>query len=321
MRRALLILCGIIYLNTPVIAVSQERYPDRSLRLICPYPAGAATDATARALASEATKRLGSPVVVENRSGAGTALGAQAVKQAPADGYTLFQGSSLTVGTMLSLKDPGFSMSDFTPVSMTGDHFYLLLVPKSLPVNNLKEFIAYARENAGRMNYGILGAGTPSASLAQKFGKAVGVEWQDIAYRGAAQVFQALASNEVQAYFTTNASALSYANTGLVKILAAAMDERVEPYLDVPTFKELGYEGLVEKGWSALFVRSDTSKPIVDKLRLVFADVMNSEAMRNYQKFANIVPHTGKIEDFPSLLEHEMKVKRGEMAQLGIEPQ
>ena len=311
----------IFFLLTTQLASAQEEYPDRPLRLIVPFPPGALTDAISRVFAEEAGKRLGKPVVVENRGGASTALGSQAAKQAPADGYTLLFGSSVMISTMLSLKNPGYAMSDFTPVTMLGDHFYILMTSKSLPVKDLKEFVAYAKENSGSMNYGVLGAGTPSYSPAQKLGKAVGIEWQDIAYRGAAQVFQAVVSNDVQGYFTTQASAINYVNSGKVKLLAVAAEERVAPFLDVPTFKELGYEGLVEHGWSALFVRSETPKAIVDKLRQVSAEVMKSEAMQNYLKTANVVPHKGAVEDFSALLEKEMKAKREEAAQLGIEPQ
>lgn len=322
MRGILRSLIGIIflYLATPM-AFAQEEYPDRPLRLIVPFPPGALTDSISRVFAEEAGKRLGKPVVVENRGGASTALGSQAAKQAPADGYTLLFGSSVMISTMLTLKNPGYSMSDFTPVTMLGNHFYILMTSKSLPINNLKEFVDYAKQNSGKMNYGVLGAGTPSFTLAQKFGKAAGVEWQDIAYRGAAQVFQAVVSNDVQGYFTTQASALNYVNSGKVKLLAVAAEERLAPFPDVPTFKELGYAGLVEQGWSALFVRSETPKAIVDKLRQVSAEVMKSEAMQNYAKAASVVPHKGTVDDFSALLEKELKAKREEAAQLGIEPQ
>lgn len=322
MRGFLRIISRIIFfLLSTQLAFAQEEYPDRPLRLIVPFPPGALTDAVSRVFAEEAGKRLGKPVVVENRGGASTALGSQAAKQAPADGYTLLFGSSVMISTMLSLKNPGYAMSDFTPVTMLGDHFYILMTSKSLPVKDFNEFVAYAKKNSGRMNYGVLGAGTPSYSLAQKLSKAAGIEWQDIAYRGAAQVFQAVISNDVQGYFTTQASALNYVNSGRVKLLAVAADERLAPFPDVPTFKELGYEGLVEQGWSALFVRSETPKAIVEKLRQVSAEVMKSEAMQNYLKTASMIPHKGAVEDFSVLLEKELKAKREEAAELGIEPQ
>lgn len=322
MRKILIACSGIIILIASTLPMlADEAYPDRPLRLIVPFPPGALTDSISRVFAEEASKRLGKSVVVENRGGAGTALGSQAAKQAPADGYTLLFGSSVMISTMLTLKNPGYSVADFTPITMLGDHFYILMTPKSLPVTNLKEFVNYAKENSGKMNYGVLGTGTPSFTLAQKFGKAAGIKWQDIAYRGAAQVFQAIVANDVQGYFTTQASAINYVNSGRVNLLAVAAEERVEPFADVPTFKELGYEGLVEHGWSALFVRSETPKEIVEKLRQVSAEVMKSEAMRKYLKTANVVPHRGSVADFSALLEKELKAKREEVAELGIQPQ
>ena len=298
-----------------------QDYPNRPIKLIVPYTPGASTDAISRAFADEAGKVIGQPVVVENRGGAGTAIGTQTARNAPADGYTLLFGSGTMISTMLALKDPGYAMKDFTPVTMLGDQFYCLLVPKVLPITNAKEFVEYAKKNASKMNYGMLGAGSPSHVLADRFARAAGFTWQDIAFRGGTPTMTAVMSNDVQGYFATQTFSTTFANSDKVRILAIGAEERGEFLPDVPTFKELGYEGVVEQGWYALFVRSDTPKPIIEKLQKVSADVMASAAMKGHLKSIGLSAYKGTIDSFLKNLDDEIKQKAEETKRLGIVPQ
>lgn len=302
-------------------ANAQDNYPNRAIKLIVPYTPGASTDAISRAFADEASKVIGQPVVVENRGGAGTAIGTQTARNAPADGYTLLFGSGTMISTMLALKEPGYAMKDFTPVTMLGDQFYALLVPKVLPITNAKEFVEYAKKNASKMNYGMLGAGSPSHVLADRFARSAGFQWQDIAFRGGTPTMTAVMSNDVQGYFATQTFSTTFANSDKVRILAIGAEERGEFLPDVPTFKELGYQGVVEQGWYALFVRSETPKPIIEKLQKVSADVMASAAMKGHLKSIGLSAYKGSIDSFTKNLDDEIKQKAEETKRLGIEPQ
>jgi tripartite-type tricarboxylate transporter receptor subunit TctC len=302
-------------------ANAQDNYPNRPIKLIVPYTPGASTDAISRAFADEASKVIGQPVVVENRGGAGTAIGTQTARNAPADGYTLLFGSGTMISTMLALKEPGYAMKDFTPVTMLGDQFYVLMVPKALPINNAKEFVEYAKKNTSKMNYGMLGPGSPSHVLADRFARSAGFTWQDIAFRGGTPTMTAVMSNDVQGYFATQTFSTTFANSDKVRILAIGAEERGEFLPDVPTFKELGYEGVVEQGWYALFVRSDTPKPIIEKLQKVSADVMASAAMKGHLKSIGLSAYKGTIDSFLKNLDTEIKQKAEETKRLGILPQ
>ncbi|MDQ8726218.1 tripartite tricarboxylate transporter substrate binding protein [Bradyrhizobium sp. LHD-71] len=302
-------------------AQAQDNYPNRAIRLIVPYTPGASTDAISRAFADEASKVIGQPIVVENRGGAGTAIGTQTARNAPADGYTLLFGSGTMISTMLALKEPGYTMKDFTPVTMLGDQYYVLLIPKALPVTNAKEFVEYAKKNPSKMNYGMLGQGSPSHVLADRFARSANFQWQDIAFRGGTPTLTALMSNDVQGYFATQTFATTYLNSDKVRLLAIGAEERGEFLPDVPTFKELGYNGVVEQGWYALFVRSETPKEIVEKLRKVSAEVMASAAMKGHLKTIGLSPYKGTMDSFLKNLDVEIKQKAEETKRLGIVPQ
>lgn len=302
------------------MAAAQD-YPTRPIRLIVPYTPGASTDAISRAFADEASKVIGQPIVVENRGGAGTAIGTQTARQAPADGYTILFGSGTMVSTMLALKEPGYSMKDFTPITMLGDQFYTLLVPKSLPINNAKEFVEYAKKNADKMNFGHLGTGSPSHVLGDRFATSAGFKWQDIAFRGGTPALAAVMANDVQGYFATQTFATGYVNSDKIRILAIGSEERGEFLPDVPTFKELGYNGVVEQGWYALFVRSEVPKPLVEKLRKVSAEVMASDAMKRHLKTIGLSQYKGTIQSFEASLDKEIKDKADDAKRLGIVPQ
>lgn len=311
-------LATIVLALTAFGAAAQDNYPSKPIRIIVPYTPGASTDSISRAFADEAGKALGQTMIVENKPGAGTAIGTQTAKQAPADGYTILFGSGTMVSTMLGLKQPGYSMSDFTPVTMLGDQFYVLLTPKALGVKNFKEFVEYAKKNPTRMNYAMLGPGAPSHVLADRLKRAAKFEWQDIAFRGGTPAVQALMSNDVQGYFGTQSFALTFKDSDKLQLMGIGAQERGVFLPEVPTFKEMGYEGVVEQGWYAMFVRSETPKPIIDKLRTVFAEVMKSPAMAQHLKTNGLSPYKGTIETFLASLDQEIKNKAEESKRLGI---
>jgi tripartite-type tricarboxylate transporter receptor subunit TctC len=283
-------------------AVAQDNYPNKPLKIIVPYTPGASTDAISRAFADEAGKALGQTVIVENKPGAGTAIGTQTAKQAPADG----------------LKDPGYAMEDFTPVAMLGDQYYVLIIPAAMGVKDFKAFVEYAKKNPTKMNYAMLGPGAPSHVLADRLQRAAKFEWQDIAFRGGTPAVQALMSNDVQGYFATQSFAMTFKDSDKLKLMGIGAEERGVFLPDVPTFKEMGYEGVVEQGWYAMFIRSSTPKPIIDKLRNVFAEVMKSPAMAQHLKTNGLSPYKGSIETFPAALAKELKEKAEETKRLGI---
>lgn len=302
-------------------AAQDADFPNRPLRIVVPYTPGASTDAVSRAFANEASKALGKTIIIENKPGAGTAIGTQTARQAPADGYTLLFANGAIISTMLSLKAPGYAMADFTPAVMLGSQYYVLMTPTSLPATDLKEFIAYAKANRGKMNFAQVGPGSPSQVLADRLRRAAGFEWQDVAYRGGVPALQAVMSNEVQGYFGTQTFAMAYRQSDKLRILAIAADKRGQFLPEVPTFKELGIEGIVEDDWFALLIRSETPPAIVAKLRTVFAAVMQTPEMKAHLETNALGSYTGTLEAFDDAVKRETKMKAEDMKLLGIEPQ
>ena len=302
-------------------SAQEAAFPSRALRIVVPYPPGASTDLISRAVGDEASKRLGRPIVVENRPGGSTVIGTRVVKAAPADGYTLmFQASSL-VSNLYMVKDPGYKLSDFTPVTMLSNAAYVMLIPSSLPAKDLKEFIAYAKANPGKLNYGSLGRGTRTQVLPDTLGTLAGIDWTEIQFKGTAEAAQAVMSGIVQTYFSTQAFAKQQIGSDKLRMIGVTSPQRVDFIPDVPTFRELGFPAVTDQTWYALFVRAETPKPILDKLRAAFAEAMRSPMMHTQLQRNGLSPYDGKLEDFPEKLESELKRLTEEAKRLGLTAQ
>lgn len=298
-----------------------EGYPSHPIRLIVPYPPGALTDSISRAFAVELGKVLDQTVIVENKPGASTVLGTQTAKQAPADGYTVLFASTALLTATAGLNDPGYKLGDFIPVAVLGNIHFVLMIPSTLPAKTVGEFINYAVKRPGELNYAMIGVGGPGHVLSERFKRVGKFKWENVPYKGGVQIFQALMANEVQGYFSTQNGAMSLKDSGKIRLLATAANERSEFLPDVPTFKELGYDNITEENWSALFVRSQTPKEIVEKLRRASAQVMASDLMRDHLRKLGLSAYRGSVENFSAALPKELTQRTNDMKQLGITPQ
>lgn len=302
-------------------AHAQDTHPSRPIRIVVPVAPGALSDSLSRAFATELAKALNQTVIVENKPGAGTVLGTQTVKQAPADGYTILFHTDALISTALTMKEPGYQPDDFKPVALLGDTSFVLMTPATFPPKTLKEFVDYARANPGKLNYAVLGVGGPLHILAERFKRVAKFEWEGIPYKGGAPAYQALMANEVQGFFSPVSGALTFKEAGKLKVLAAASDDRSEFAPDVPTFKELGYDGITVPTWTALFVRTDTSAPITEKLRRISAEVMASDVMRKHLRTFGMSPPRGTIDELTATFPDLLKRTSADMKLLGIQPQ
>lgn len=302
-------------------AQAQETFPSRPIRIVVPLAPGALSDSLSRAFAAELGKALNQTVIVENKPGAGTVLGIQTVKQAPADGYSILFHTDGLISTALAMKEPGYQPSDFKPIALLGDTSLVLMTPAVFPPKTLKELVDYARANPGKLNYAVLGVGGPLHILAERLKRAAKFEWEAIPYKGGAPAYQALMANEVQGFFSVVSGALTFKEAGKLRVLAVAADERSEFMPDVPTFKELGYADVSIPTWTALFVRSDTPAPIVDKLRRASAEVMASDAMKNHLRTFAMSPHRGTIDELTATFPDLLKRTSEDMRLLGIQAQ
>jgi tripartite-type tricarboxylate transporter receptor subunit TctC len=301
-------------------APAQDNYPNRTLRLIVPYPPGAVTDAMSRPVAAELSKVLGQSVVIENKPGAGTLVGTQALKQAPADGYTLIYQASSLVTNLYTMKEPGYALADFTAVTMLGQGAFVLMTSMKHPFNTLQELVAYGKANPGKLNYSTTGPGTPASIVSFRLAKAAGMEWVEIPFKGGAEAAQAVMSGDTHAFAASQGAPLIHANPDKMRMAAISAEKRSQYLPNVPTFKELGYP-VVYESWSALFVRSDTPAPIIARLKAALAQVMASPELQATLKNLRIEPSAGKLEDLPKAMEKELAEFSEDQRRQGILPQ
>lgn len=303
-------------------ALAQDAdFPSRPIRIILPYSPGATGDIICRAIASEATKRLGQPIVVEARAGGNTVIGTRAARLAPADGYTVLFQTSTYVSNLYFMKDPGYRIGDFTVLATISNAALVLLTPSSLPPKTLKEFIAFAKSNAGKLNFGSNGRGSRTHVLAEQLATAGGFTWTEIQYKGTADAGQAVMSGVVQGFFSTQGFATAHVASEKLRMLGVSSQQRVDSLPDVPTFREQGYPDIVDQTWYALFARSETPRAVIDRLRAAFTEAMRSPFMQAQIRNNGLSPYDARLEDFPAKMEADLRRLAEEGKRLGFTAQ
>ena len=220
-----------------------QTYPDKPVRIINPFPAGGSGDAVVRTVFEKVSVAFGQPFVVEARTGAAGSIGTDYVAKAAPDGYTLILGTASTFGTNSSTQKalPYDPVKDFTPVVMMAYTPYLLLVNPSVPVKDLREFIAYAKANPGKLNFGSFGNGSSNHLAYELLKQRTGIELVHVPYKGGAPLITALLGGEVQSSLDVYATAIPHVRAGKFRVLAVAAAKRFPLLPDVPTLTELGY--------------------------------------------------------------------------------
>jgi tripartite-type tricarboxylate transporter receptor subunit TctC len=257
-------IAGLLVFST--VAFAQPAYPNKPIRFIVPYAPGGSTSNVARLIAQKLQESWGQPVVVENRAGANTVIGTEAVAKAPADGYTILLGVSSHVLIPLLIPAPYDPIKDFAPVASVGATETILVVYPGLPVNSLHDLIALARSKPGELNYSTGGAGSATHLASELFNGMAGVNIRHIPYKGAGPALSDLAGGQVQMSFAIPGSAIPLIKGGKLKALAVSGDKRLSAVPEVPTFAEAGMPGFEMKQWYGVLAPADTPKDIVNKL-------------------------------------------------------
>ncbi len=264
-------------------AVNSQTYPTRPVRTICPFPAGDGTDTVTRIVAAKLADIWGRPVIVDNRPGAGGTIGVDLAARASPDGYTLLMGTIATHGINPSLyrKLPYDHIKDFAPISLIGTTPNVLVVHPSAPAKSVGEFIAHARKNPGKINYGSAGMGS-SAHLSMELFKAMaGTDVVHVPYKGGAAALADLLGGNVQAMFGTLPLQLPHIKAGKVRALGVTTAKRNAQAPNVPTIAESGVPGYDVAFWFALFAPASTPTPILAKLN---ADVAHALHLPDTQR-------------------------------------
>lgn len=268
------------------LASAKETFPARPIKLIVPFAAGGGIDLTARIAAQKAAELLGQQIVVINQGGAGGAIGTEAVVKAPADGYTLLYHSTSGVVYSVVTKDVPYDwMKDLAPVSVVTRFAPVIIVPPSLGVSTVHDFVALVKAHPGKYSYGSSGTGTAvhlaEALIVQK----AGLNMLHVPYRGTAAVMPDLLAGRIAMLFDGVPAQMSNIKSGSVKAIAVTTEKRSPALPNIPTLKESGID-VVAPFWTAIYAPAATPKPIIEKVAAAFNKAMHDADVK--QKLQNI---------------------------------
>jgi len=268
LRRSLIVALALLALgHAAALALAQPAYPNRPVKLVVPYPPGALTDLLARFIAERLGAALGQPVVVENKPGAGTLVGAEFVARAPADGYTLLMATSTTLGISPALYKPSpiNPVRDFAPVSQVGTVNFFLIANPSFPAKNVKEMIDAIKASPGKYNYASVGSGSPHHLFMEALKTRYGLEIQHVPYKGTPAALTDLLAGNIQVMFSDATVAVPNVNAGKVVALGTSAAKPTPLVANVPPIAATvsGYDW---QAWQGIVAPADTPKEIVARL-------------------------------------------------------
>jgi len=304
------------------VSIAQDAYPSKAIKLIVPLGAGGATDVVARVVAAKLSQRLGQPVVVENRPGAEGVIGVNAGAKAEPDGYTLVLGSSTTLAANYHLRKslPFHPVNDLAPVSMALKDFYnVLVINPNVPAQNLKEFIAYAKANPGKINYGTATVG--SKICMEMFRTMAGIDLKMISYKSSPQALNDLMGGQIQIVCEPVATSVPNIKAEKIRSIGVTSLTRVQQAPDLPTVAELGLPGFDYSAWVGVFAPAKTPQAIIDRLSKEFEIVLKDPETDAKIRSIGAAPMIGDSKQLANLLNQEI-AKAGKIVKdAGIQPE
>nr|WP_314073173.1 tripartite tricarboxylate transporter substrate binding protein [uncultured Roseococcus sp.] len=292
-------------------------YPDRPLRYVVPFQAGAMNDLLARHVARDLSARLGQPVVVENRVGAGGALGTQYVTQQRADGYTLLNSTSGVLCIVPHIIDAPFDpFRDFTPVGFPGEGFTVLAVHPSVPVNSVQELVAYARAHPGKLNFGSAGHGSFGHIQGELFKQLAEIDAVHVPFPGSAGALNSAIAGDTQ--FIFDAYALQHAQAGRLRALAITGPGRWEAAPDLPNVKEVGLANWPVNPWWTILVRSSTPPEIVATLNRSLNEAFEDRSLLDPLKTLGLRPERLSPEQIQEKVRYDHAVYGALVRRIGL---
>ena len=291
---------GLVLASAAAIAQGAAGYPNRTVRLIVPFSAGGGTDLMARNIAQKLNEAWKQPVVVENRTGAGGIIGADAAAKSPADGYTYLVGTTTTaINASLVSKPPYDMQRDLQPVAILGTYSLVAVVPAASPFRSLQDVVAASRKQA--LNAGSGGTGTPLHLVLEMFKSASGAKIQHVPYKGGGPALVDLLGGQLDLVFSLSAECLPHVKSGKLRALAVTTESRFSLMPEVPTTAEAGFPSVQATGWNGLMVPSGTPKEIVAKINADVTSIMSMPEMKSRiveQGFTPIALSVGEAEKF-----------------------
>ena len=295
-----------LFLTSSIGASYAAPFPDHAIRLIAPFTAGGNVDISARTIAQGLTEQLGQSIIVENKPGANTMIGTDYVAKSPADGYTLLLAGAegLAINPHVYKKVNYDALKDFSAVGLVGSFPFALVINPKLQVNNLAEFIEYAKARPGKLNYSSWGIGSTSQIAFEKLKQTSGIDLVHVPFQGAAPAITAVAAGDVDAMMVPLSVALPQASSGRIKILGISTEKRISSADSIPTLSEQGVL-VVISGWQILVAPKSTPAAVIQTLNQSLNKVINSEATRASLIKGGINPSPGTPAQANALIESE----------------
>jgi tripartite-type tricarboxylate transporter receptor subunit TctC len=278
-RKLLIAACAVVALTS---AASAQYWPNRTVTMLIPFAAGGPIDVLGRILQPYLSEQLGQQVIIENVGGGGGMTGSLRVSQAAVESHMFVLGSIGThaISQSMHKKPPYHPVNDFQPVMLVADAPLVLLVRKDLPANNLQEFIAYAKANAGKMQFGSGGSGTSSHIGCVLLNQTIGVDVVHVPYRGGGPALQDLVGGRLDYICNYVSTALTAVNSGQARVLASLVLERAAAFPDVPTADQQGLKNFDISAWNAVFLPKSATAAQVARLNKALSAVQDNPAFR-----------------------------------------
>ena len=289
------------------LSVSAQTFPSKPVTIVVPFSPGGATDIMSRMLAERLHKRLGQPVIVENKPGGGTMIASEHVAKAAPDGHTLLlAASSLGIAPNLYNKVNYDPIKDFAPVSQVASVVHVLVVHPSLPAKNVGELVSWLKANPTKANYGSVGAGTSTHLEAELFNSVAGVKMEHIPYKGSAPALTDMVGGQLQVMFDAYASSGPFIKDGKVRLLAVTTAQRSKSLPDTPTVAESGLPGYEAMPWLGLVAPAKTPAAAVNRLYTELSEVLKEPDVQARFRSLGLDIIGSKPEEFSAFLRNDI---------------
>lgn len=307
-----------VLLSTFVSA--QTAYPDRPIKLIVPYPPGGTTDLLARTLAPRLSERLGQPILIENRAGAGGVIGSQVVAKSPADGYTLVFGSIASHGILpaIQVPPPYDPIRDFSPVSLVAITPNVLLANVAAQAKNVAELIALAKSQPGKLNFGSTSLGGSPHMSGELLKSQAKIQMVHVPYKGGAPMLVDLMGGQISYAFDNLPSSIQHIRSGKVKALAVTTAKRWPHAPEIPTMAEAGLTGYESSAWFGLLAPGNTPKAVVDLLQKQVTFILKQPEVEKIYLEQGAMPVGNSPDEFVRFITAEMQKWKTVVSDTGV---
>lgn len=304
-------------------AAQQQPYPSKPIRLIVPYPPGGPTDLIGRAVNERLATRLGQPVIVDNRGGAASIIGAEITARAPADGYTMLVASvtTLAVNPALNSKLPYHPERDFAPVSMLGSTPYLLAIHPAVPAKSVAQLVAHAKANPGKLSFGSAGIGSGNHLAGEMFKHMAAIDIVHVPYKGSGPAMLDMMGGQIAFMFSSVSVLKPHVDAGRLRALGISTAKRSVTVPDIPTLDESGVKGYQTKSWNSLVVPRRTPAAIVQRLNTEINAVLKTPQLADQLKQQGIEPEPGTPGELAKYIREEMARFKNLIDAIGLKPE